>query len=125
MIYSTGKDTWAELTTTPKGRSLLGIADAAAGRTALELVVGTNVQAYNAQLAAIAGLAVTDGNIIVGNGTTWVAESGSVARASLGVYSTTEISNMLANRPNIYYDIVLPDRSTYEGAFFIANVASA
>lgn len=125
MIYSTGKDTWAELTTTSTGRGLLGISDAAAGRTALGLVIGTNVQAYNAQLAAIAGLAVTDGNIIVGNGTTWVAESGSVARASLGVYSTTEISNMLANRPNIYYDIVLPDPSTYEGAFFIANVASA
>jgi hypothetical protein len=33
----------------------------------------------------ISALAVTDGNIIVGNGTTWVAESGAVARASLGL----------------------------------------
>jgi hypothetical protein len=48
-------------------------------------VIGTDVQAYDAELAAIAGLAVTDGNIIVGNGTTWVAESGSTARTSLGL----------------------------------------
>lgn len=124
MIYSTGKDTWAELTTTSKGRSLLGIADAAAGRTALELVVGTDVQAYNAKLQSIAGLAVTDGNIIVGDGNTWVAESGATARASLGVYSTTEVTTKLANRPEIYYDTT-PTASAVEGAFIIANVASA
>lgn len=46
------------------------------------------VTATRAQVAdwfAIAGLAVTDGNIIVGNGTTWVAESGATARTSLGL----------------------------------------
>ena len=35
-------------------------------------------------LPAIAALARTDGNIIVGNGTTWVAENGATARTSLG-----------------------------------------
>ena len=49
------------------------------------LKVGTDVQAYDAGLAAIAGLAVTDGNIIVGNGSTFVAENGATARTSLGV----------------------------------------
>lgn len=38
--------------------------------------------------AEIADLAVTDSNFIVGNGTTWVAESGDVARVSMGVGST-------------------------------------
>jgi hypothetical protein len=36
-------------------------------------------------LADIAGLAVTDGNIIVGDGSNWVAESGATARTSLGL----------------------------------------
>lgn len=39
-------------------------------------------------LTDIAGLAVTDGNIIVGDGTNWVAESGDTARISLGVGTT-------------------------------------
>jgi len=34
------------------------------------LVVGTDVQAYDADLTAIGGLAKTDSNIIVGNGST-------------------------------------------------------
>ena len=62
-----------------------GASDAATARTNLGLVIGTNVQAYDAELAAIAALAVTDSNFIVGNGTTWVAESGATARTSLGL----------------------------------------
>ena len=62
-----------------------GASSAGDARTNLGLVIGTNVQAYDADLAAIAGLAKSDGNIIVGNGSTWVAESGATARASLGV----------------------------------------
>ena len=49
------------------------------------LVVGTDVQAFDADLTAIGGLAKTDSNIIVGNGSTWVAENGATARTSLGV----------------------------------------
>ena len=41
--------------------------------------------ASNANLTAIGNLAKTDGNIIVGNGSTWVAENGSTARTSLGI----------------------------------------
>ena len=42
-------------------------------------------QPLDAGLTDIAALAVTDGNIIVGDGTNWVAESGATARTSLGV----------------------------------------
>ena len=41
--------------------------------------------ASNANLVAIGNLAKTDGNLIVGNGSTWVAENGATARASLGL----------------------------------------
>jgi len=41
--------------------------------------------ASNANLTAIGNLAKTNGNLIVGNGSTWVAESGSTARTSLGL----------------------------------------
>ncbi len=41
--------------------------------------------ASNANLTAIGDLAKTDGNIIVGNGSTWVAENGATARTSLGL----------------------------------------
>ena len=62
-----------------------GASDAATARTNLGLVIGTDVQAYDADLQAIAGVANTDGNFIVGNGSTWVAESGATARTSLGL----------------------------------------
>ena len=55
------------------------------------LVVGTDVQAYDADLTAIGALAKTDSNIIVGNGSTWVAESGATARTSLGVAIGTDV----------------------------------
>ena len=62
-----------------------GSTTAAGARTNLGLVIGTDVQAYDAQLADIAALTPTDGNIIVGNGTNFVAESGATARTSLGL----------------------------------------
>lgn len=57
-----------------------------------DVVLVTNATApIAATLTAIAALAVTDGNIIVGNGSTWVAESGATARASLGLTIGTHV----------------------------------
>ena len=56
-------------------------------RTDLGLVIGTNVQAYDTDLTTLGGLAKTNGNFIVGNGSTWVTESGATARTSLGLGS--------------------------------------
>jgi len=55
---------------------------ASAARTNLGLAIGSDVQAWDADLDAIAALAVTDGNFIVGNGTAWIVESGNTARTS-------------------------------------------
>lgn len=76
-----------EITCSSFGRSLIDDAAASNARTTLGLAIGTDVQAYDAGLADIAGLAVTDSNFIVGNGTNWVAETGATARTSLGLGS--------------------------------------
>ena len=60
--------------------------------------IGSTVQAYNAKLAALAGLAVTDGNIIVGNGSTFVAESGATARTSLGAPGLADANTFTAQQ---------------------------
>jgi len=72
-------------TTIPASKTLLVSTD-----------IGSTVQAYDAQLADIAGLTPTDNNFIVGNGTNFVTESGSTARTSLGLGSiaTQDSSNV-------------------------------
>ena len=75
----------ADLTVSSAVDTFMGSANQSAMRTNLGLVIGANVQAYSALLAAVAGLTPTDGVIIVGNGSTFVAESGATARTSLGL----------------------------------------
>lgn len=70
-----------------------GASTASAARTNLGLVIGTNVQAYDAQLTDIAGLTPTDSTIIVGNGTNFVSESGATARTSLGLGSADAVAH--------------------------------
>jgi len=84
-IYFTGVDTAAEFVLTAAGRAILDDANAGDQRTTMGVAIGSDVQAWDAQLDDIAALAVTDSNFIVGNGAAWLAESGATARTSLGV----------------------------------------
>jgi len=78
-----------------------GATSASAARTALGLVIGTNVQAFDAQLSDIAGLTPSDGNFIVGDGSNFVLESGSTARASLGLAIGTNVQAYDADLDNL------------------------
>ena len=79
------------LTNLPSGGDLLAsnnlsdLDNAGTARTNLGLAIGTNVQAFDAQLTDVAGLTPTDGNIIIGDGSNFVTESGATARTSLGL----------------------------------------
>ena len=68
----------------------IGIDDGGTGATTASgvrdnfgLAIGTDIQAYDSDLAAIAGLAQADGNFIVSNGSAWIVESGTTVRTSL------------------------------------------
>ena len=59
IAYTTALDTWAETTLSSFGRTLIDDPDAATARATLGLVIGTNVQAYDATLLSIAALGTT------------------------------------------------------------------
>lgn len=91
LLYDTGNSEWidnvmsGDATMTDGG--VITLADGDSTRTNLGLAIGTDVQAYDAGLADIAGLTPTDGHIIVGDGSNWVQENGATARTSLGLGS--------------------------------------
>jgi len=59
--YFTGASTASLATFTAAGRTIVGSADIATARSNLGLTIGTNVQAYDSNLSAIAGIATAGG----------------------------------------------------------------
>lgn len=84
-IYTTGSDTYATTDLTSFGRSLIDDADASAARTTLGVVIGTNVQAYDAGLQSISGLTTSSDKMIytTGSDTYAVSDLSSFARTLL------------------------------------------
>jgi nucleoside phosphorylase len=78
----------AALTTTAYGRSFLALADATGARVLSGVVIGTDVQAFDADLTTIAGLVATTDNFIQSKASAWASRTVAQVKTDLGLTGT-------------------------------------
>jgi hypothetical protein len=108
LPYYTGSGTATTTTLSAYGRTLIDDADAATARSTLGVVIGTDVQAYDADLSAVAGIAATTGlyaktaagsaaarSIVAGTGIT--VTNGDGAAGNITIAQTSYVSSVQGN----------------------------
>lgn len=83
LIYATGADAFATTDLTSTARTVLDDTSTSAMRTTLGVAIGSDVQAYDADLGTIAGLTATTNNFIQSSSSAWASRTPTQATATL------------------------------------------
>lgn len=83
----------ASTTISTYGASLIDDADASTARTTLGLIIGTNVQAWDADLDTIAGLTATTNNFLVSVSSAWASRTPAQVKTTLSLDNVDNTSN--------------------------------
>lgn len=133
LPYFTGSGTAAVTDLTAFGRSMIDDADAAAHRSTIGLVIGTDVQGYDGDLAAIASLAGTSGlyvktaantaalrTIVGGTGITITNADG--AAGNITIAQTSYVSSVQGNTGAVIVSVPVTSVQGNTGAVIVTNI---